>query len=56
MEPEIVLTEISQTKKDKCHMFSLMRSRYTLYVNRSRTTGGKPQEGAGEGNRCMNTV
>lgn len=33
MEPEIVLTEISQTKKDKCHMFSLMRSRYTLYVN-----------------------
>lgn len=33
MEPEIVLTEISQTKKDKRHVFSLMRSRYKIYVS-----------------------
>lgn len=32
-EPEIVLTEVSQTKKDKCHVFSLMRSRYKIYVS-----------------------
>lgn len=33
MEPEIVLTEISQIKKDKRHVFSLMRSRYKIYVS-----------------------
>lgn len=47
MEPEIVLTEVSQTKKDRCHGFSLMRSRYKIYVSIKVELVGERKENSG---------
>lgn len=47
MEPEIVLTEVSQTKKDRCHGFSLMRSRYKIYVSIKVELLGERKENSG---------
>lgn len=47
MESEIVLTEVSQTKKDKSHVFSLMRSRYKIYVSIKVELLGERKENSG---------